>query len=121
MKTKAERDPELVCKHEGCGAYHMAQSEFCYGHDLEYRKAKRENKKFHGNIIEAFENPSFFGSLIADQSTWTNWKILLKAIFHTVDYLPKAEMEIFTVLTGRVKWNTRKFREVVIAAGRRGG
>jgi hypothetical protein len=121
MKTKAERDPELVCKHEGCGAYHMAQSEFCYGHDLEYRKAKRENKKFHGNIIEAFENPSFFGSLIQDQSTWTNWKIILKAIFHTVDYLPKAEMEIFTELTGRKKWSTRKFREVFIAAGRRSG
>lgn len=71
------------------------------------------------NIIQAFEDPKIFGSMIKDQRTWSNWKIALKAIFALP--MVKEELKIYRKFTDRKKQPKDPFDEVFLIIGRRGG
>lgn len=70
-------------------------------------------------IIEALEDKKVFGSIIKDQRTFRNWKIVLKAIFALK--MSKWELEIYRENTGRKKPPSKPFKEVWLIIGRRGG
>ena len=71
------------------------------------------------SIIQAFEDPKIFGSLIRDQKTWVNWKVVLKSIFALP--MNKKELLPFRQYTGRHKAPHKQFKEVFAIVGRRGG
>lgn len=71
------------------------------------------------NIIEAIEDSRLFGSLFKDQSTWSNWKVCLKAIFGLP--MDRKEMSRYRGFTSRKKRAVRAFKEVFLIIGRRGG
>lgn len=71
------------------------------------------------NIIQAFEDPKIFGSLIRDQKTFTNWKVALKAIFGLP--MSKGELKIYQEYTGREELPRDPFKEIFFVIGRRGG
>jgi len=71
------------------------------------------------NIIEAIEDPKLFGSLIKDQSTWSNWKVNLKAIFGLS--IEKKELSLYRKYTGRRRAPKARFKEIFTIVGRRGG
>jgi hypothetical protein len=71
------------------------------------------------DIITAFEDARIFGSLIADQEMWLNWKVCLKAIFGLS--MDKAELKRYQGFTGRKKPSGKPFNEVFLVIGRRGG
>lgn len=71
------------------------------------------------NIIQAFEDPKIFGSLIRDQKTWANWKVCLKAIFGLT--MDRQEMRRYRKFTDRKKPSGNPFKEVFLIIGRRGG
>ena len=62
------------------------------------------------NIIEGFEDPRIFGSMIKDQKTWRNWKVCLKAIFGLS--MDKAERKIYRQFTGRKRPPTKAWWKV---------
>ena len=71
------------------------------------------------DIIQAFEDQKIFGALIRDQSTFSNWKVCLKAIFAlSVD---RRELRTYRKFTGRNRFPSQRFSEVFLAIGRRGG
>jgi hypothetical protein len=70
-------------------------------------------------IDKAFEDPKIFGSLIKDQSTWTSWKVVLKAIFGLP--MDPVELKTYKKHTGRKRVPENPFSEVFLIIGRRGG
>jgi hypothetical protein len=111
---------------EQCRAYILTDEDVCLFHS-QSKRAKRLRKDvkktqyFQANIISAIEDPIYFSTLsqFEDQSTWTNWKIILKAIFGL--HMRKSEEEIFKELTKRKTPPNKQMREVWIASGRRSG
>lgn len=71
------------------------------------------------SIIQAFEDPKIFGSLIRDQSTFVNWKVALKSIFGLL--LRREELKVYRKFTGRKKPSQNPFKEIFLIIGRRGG
>ena len=71
------------------------------------------------NIIEVIEDPKIFGSLVKDQSTWSAWKVALKAIFALP--MTAKELKIYRRFTGRKRPPVEPFKEVFLIIGRRGG
>jgi hypothetical protein len=71
------------------------------------------------NIIQAFEDKEIFGWLIKKQSTWSSWKVALKAIFALS--MKREELESYRKFTGRERPPSYPFKEVFLAIGRRGG
>jgi hypothetical protein len=71
------------------------------------------------NIIQAFEDKEIFGRLIKKQTTWSAWKIALKAIF-ALPMNPQ-ELEVYQKFTGREMPPSQPFKEIFLAIGRRGG
>jgi len=70
------------------------------------------------NIIECLDDPDALGPWFAAPS-WNAWRTILKAAF-ALPMTPE-DVEIFGKLAGGRAPPTRKVRELVIAAGRRGG
>jgi len=71
------------------------------------------------DIIQSFEDPKIYGSLIRDQSTFVNWKVTLKSIFGLL--MTKEEMKAYRKFTGRKKPSENPFKEIFLIIGRRGG
>ncbi len=71
------------------------------------------------DIIQAFEDPKIFGSLITDQETWFNWKVCLKSIFGLP--IKGKELGRYRKFTGRKKPPGKPFDETFLIIGRRGG
>lgn len=71
------------------------------------------------NIIEVIEDPTLFGSLFRDQSTWANWKIFLKSVFSLP--MSESELKVFTECTGRKESPQKQSSEAFAIVGRRGG
>jgi len=111
---------------ERCKAYVLTDEDVCLFHSTskrakQLRKDLTKKAYFQANIVSAMEDPVYFSTLsqFEDQSTWKNWKIILKAIFGL--HMRKAEEEIFTELTKRKHPPTKQMREVWIGSGRRSG
>lgn len=71
------------------------------------------------NIIQAFQDPKIFGSLVQDQSTFANWKVALKAIFGL--FMNNEEQGKYREFTGRKIPSKEQFKEIFFIVGRRGG
>lgn len=71
------------------------------------------------NIIEACTDKNLFGQLFKDPTTWTNWFVILRAVFGLA--MNAEERAIFKQLSGRDHPPAHQCDEVWIAAGRRSG
>ncbi|HUA81240.1 MAG TPA: hypothetical protein VL997_12760 [Dyella sp.] len=72
------------------------------------------------NIIDALDDPDYFGPLFA-RDTWACWRVFLKALFGLGGTMTGAERELFQHHTGRHEPPTQPFAEAALVIGRRGG
>ena len=79
----------------------------------------RSRKLSNINIIQAIQDRALFGQFIKDQSTWTNWKIVLKSFFGLP--LISEEFRVFQELTNRTESPKDRCDELWLIIGRRGG
>ncbi|MEN6560473.1 MAG: hypothetical protein ABFD52_06850 [Acidobacteriota bacterium] len=71
------------------------------------------------DIVQAFEDPKLFGSMIKDQASWANWKIFLRALFGLE--LSSADLIAFERFTGRTKPPAGRFNRALALCARRAG
>jgi hypothetical protein len=71
------------------------------------------------NIIEAIHNDKLFKPVFKDLSTWSNWLVLLSALFNLP--MDETQLKIYRRCTGRQKPPEKEFREFWGICGRRGG
>ena len=71
------------------------------------------------NIIQVIEDPTLFGPLFKDQTTWAHWKTFLKGLFGLE--MTGEEAAFFAQHTGRTSLPTAQASESFCIAGRRAG
>ena len=71
------------------------------------------------NIIQALDDPTIFGSVIRDPSTWGAWRGFLKALFALP--MDDTEAELFRRCTGRATLPATPFNVAQLCCGRRAG
>lgn len=70
-------------------------------------------------IVDAIEDPALLGAAIKDRSTFTAWRVTLKALFGLS--MTDAEADVFRACTGRSDLPTAPFGILWLVCGRRGG
>ena len=71
------------------------------------------------NIIQALDDPTIFGTVIRDPSTWGAWRAFLKALFALP--MDDAEAELFRRCTARATLPVAPFNVAQLCCGRRAG
>lgn len=105
------------CAFPECGGWRIKDSIYCVAHTRKFSPEKLDIVP--KNIIEAMDDPEYFGTLFDDMETWKTWRTTLKALFNLE--MDADEVETYKQITQREKLPEKAFREAYLIVGRRGG
>ena len=71
------------------------------------------------SVEEAVSDENIFGKVFRPREDWFNWIVLMKSCFG--EELSPEEIEVFRTFTGRRTYPGKRFSEVWLCIGRRGG
>ena len=68
-------------------------------------------------VLQAIDDPNLFGPWFSNRTTWSTWKVFLKALFGL--RLKPNEVAVFERITGRASPPRQQAQEAWLVIGRR--